>query len=72
MIRVRQVKINVRSNDLKSKIASKLKVKESDILDYKIIKESIDSRNKPDIYYVYELDVNVQNESAILKKNKST
>ena len=72
MIRVRQVKINVRSNDLKSKIASKLKVKESDILDYKIIKESIDSRNKPDIYYVYELDVNVQNESVILKKNKSS
>ena len=72
MIRVRQVKINVRSNDLKSKIASKLKVKESDILDYKIIKESIDSRNKPDIYYVYELDVNVKNESVILKKNKSS
>ena len=69
MIRVRQVKINIKDNNLKKKIASILRIREGDIIDYSIIKESIDSRYKPDIYYVYELDVNIKDESKI-KYNK--
>lgn len=69
MIRVRQVKINIKDNNLKKKIASILRIREEDIIDYSIIKESIDSRYKPDIYYVYELDVNIKDESKI-KYNK--
>ncbi len=65
MIRVRQVKINIKDNNLKKKIASILRIREGDIIDYSIIKESIDSRYKPDIYYVYELDVNIKDESKI-------
>ena len=65
MIRVRQVKINIKDNNLKKKIASILRIREEDIIDYSIIKESIDSRYKPDIYYVYELDVNIKDESKI-------
>ena len=71
MIRVRQVKLNVRNNNLKQAISHKLKINESEIIDYKIIKESIDSRDKPNIFYVYELDVNVKDETRILNKNKS-
>lgn len=73
MIKIRQIIIDV-SNDtyknLKDKIISKLKVKDKDILDYKIIKKSIDARKKPHIYYIYEVDVNVLNEESILKKIK--
>ncbi len=71
MIRVRQVKVNVRRNNLKEEISKKLKINTNDIIDYKIIKESIDSRNKPDIFYVYEVDVNVKNEKLILNKNRN-
>lgn len=67
MIRLRQVKVLI-NNDLKKEIAKKLKVKIDDIKDYKIIKKSIDSRYKPKIYYVYEVDVDANNEDKILKK----
>ena len=70
MIRIRQVKVSIdKTFKLKTKIASKLKVKESEIIDYKIVKESIDSRHKPDIYYVYEVDVELKNEDNIIFNN---
>ncbi len=71
MIRVRQVKVDVRLNDIIQELSKKLHTSISNIKDYKIIKQSIDSRKKPNIYYIYELDVNLKNESEILKKNKS-
>ena len=71
MIRIRQIKVNARDNNLKEEIAHKLKIKISDIIDFKIIKESIDSRKKPTIFYVYEIDANIKNESELLKKNKN-
>lgn len=71
MIRVRQVKVDVRKNNLKEEIAHKLKIQIDNIVDFNIIKESIDSRKKPQIFYVYEVDVNVKNEKELLSKNKS-
>jgi len=72
MIRIRQIKIDVLKNNkenLKKIIANKLKINPSDILDTKIHKQSLDARNKELIYYVYEVDIIVNNESNILKKN---
>ena len=74
MIRVRQVKISIQNNSLeeiKNKIASKLKVKVEDIKNIKINKQSIDARKKENIMFVYEFDVSVLNEEKILSKNKS-
>lgn len=74
VIRVRQVKISVlkdnRENILK-KIALKLKINASSIIDYRIIKKSIDARDKNNIFYVYEFDVAVDKEREILNKNNS-
>ena len=69
MLRVRQVKVDVLKKDIIASLAKKLKIKETDILDYEIIKESIDARNKDKIYFVYEIDVNLKNESKIKKNN---
>lgn len=69
MLRVRQVKVDVLKKDIIVSLAKKLKVNENEIIDYEIIKESIDARNKNEIYYVYELDVNVKNESKIKMNN---
>lgn len=71
MIRIRQVKVLVGSNNLKEECAKKLKINSKLIKELKIIKQSIDSRYKPDIYYVYEVDVKLDNEGKFLKKNKS-
>ncbi len=69
MLRVRNLKVEVLKKDIIGALAKKLKVEVSDILDYEIIKESIDARNKTEIYYVYELDVNVKNEKRIKHNN---
>ena len=74
MIRVRQIKISVVNDNRDSiikEVARKLKVNTWDIKDYVIKKRSIDARYKPDLYYIYELDVNVINESLVLKRNKN-
>ena len=71
MIRLRQIKINIDKDnklEITKKIAKKLRINESCVLDYKISKRSIDARKKDNIEYVYELDVKVNNEEKILKK----
>ena len=71
MIRVRQVKVSIKKNNLLDEVARKLNVNKLDIINYKINKQSIDARKKNDIYYVYEIDVEIENEEVILQKNKS-
>ena len=68
MIRIRQLKVLVGSNNLYNNIAKKLHIKTSEVKDITIVKKSIDSRCKPNNYYVYEVDINVDNEDIILKK----
>ena len=67
MIRLRQVKVLI-NKDLKKEISKRLRVNIDDIKDIKIVKRSIDSRDKPNIYYVYEVDVKINDEDKILKK----
>jgi len=74
MIRVRQVKVNVNDNsrvNLIRIVSKKLRVNISEIKEIEIVKRSIDARYKPEIFYVYELDVCVCNESDVLRKNKN-
>ena len=70
MLRVRQVKVKVEEkNNLKIELANKLKTNINNIKEYKILKESIDARKKPIIYYVYELAVDLYNYNNINKNN---
>lgn len=74
MLRVRQVKLeyNLDNNEeLVEKIAKKLKIKVTDIVDYKINKKSLDARRKDKLYYVYEVDVSIKNEDKVFIHNKS-
>ncbi len=74
MIRVRQIEIpvNAVSDDkIKREIVKKLKIPVSSLFSYHIHKESIDARKKPDLFFVYEIDVQVKDEEEILKKRKS-
>ena len=72
MIRIRQIRIPVfAKQDLEEKIADALNISKEDIVDFEINHQSIDARKKPNLYYVYEIDVNVKNEDQILKKVES-
>ena len=74
MIRIRQIKLDITKQDkesLKKKISSKLNISPKEIKDLKIVKKSLDARNKNNILYVYEIDIEVNNEKEVLKKNNS-
>ncbi len=74
MIRLRQIKIEVNKdsdNYLLEKVCKKLRIHNSQIKELKINKKSIDARDKNNIYYVYEVDINTSNEDLIISKNKN-
>lgn len=73
MIRISQLKLypNHSELDLLQKIAKTLRISSTEILEYRIKKQSIDARKKPDLLYVYTVDVSVKNETHIIKKTHS-
>ena len=72
MIRIGQLKIepNHTEKELLQKIAKTLRISEQEIIEYRIQKQSIDARKKPDLKYVYTVDVKVPKEERILKRIK--
>ena len=70
MIRVRQIKIDVKNDlidEIKKNISKKLKINVNDIKGIRINKKSLDARYKPQLYSVYEVDIDVINDA--LKTN---
>ena len=60
MIRVRQVKVNIENDtrdNLLSKVSKKIGISVNDIKNFKIVKKSIDARDKNNICFVYEVDI---------------
>ena len=72
MIRIGQIKLKPDHSkaDLKEKIAKTLHISEKEILEFHIRKQSIDARKKPQIWYVYTIDVLVTNEKIVMRKQK--
>lgn len=69
MLRVSQIKIPVNSDinkQLDVKIKELLRIDSYD--SYRIIKKSIDARNKPDLFYVFTVDVCLEHEDRVLKR----
>ena len=72
MIKIRQIKVSILKDtkeELINKISKKLNIKEFDIKNIKISKKSIDARTKENIYYVYEVIIDVNNENKIKLSN---
>ena len=70
MIQVNNLSISIykSKDDLLKKVAKELKVKQTDIIKFDVIKKSIDARKKEDVKYVYSLAVKVKEETKLLKK----
>lgn len=75
MIKIRQIKVNIVEDSEKflyQKCAILLKVNINRIKNIKIVKKSIDARYKPQIFFIYEVSVDVDGEESILKRNKNS
>ena len=72
MIKVRQIKLSIlkdTNDELIKKLCNKINIKKEDILDFKISKKSIDARDKENIYFVYEVILNLKKENKIHLNN---
>lgn len=70
MIRISQLKMPVCHTDrqLEQKIQKLLKLPAAKEFTYRIAKKSIDARKKPDLIYVYTIDVEISDEQQTIKK----
>lgn len=70
MLRVNQVKLKTghAPEQLRKKTAEMLGIPLPDILSVKIVRQSIDARRKPEIFYSYSVDAEVKNEGRILRR----
>lgn len=73
MIRIQQVKLPIEhsEDDLKEKIAQTLKITANQIKSVAIFRKSIDARKKDNIMFIYTVDVEVDGEIKISKKNQN-
>lgn len=72
MIRVREIRLSILNDSedaLINKLTKILNVNKEDIISYEIEKRSIDSRDKNNILFVYNLDVNLKDEDKIKLSN---
>ena len=72
MLRVHNIKLSFGHDEasLIRAVSKKLNINAKNIESYKIIRRSLDIRKRPDIYYVYTIDVVTSLENAILKANR--
>lgn len=70
MIRLQQLKMPLTHSeeDLLKKITQMLRIRVQEIESWKIIRQSVDARRKPELKYIYTVDVKTKKDSAILKK----
>lgn len=73
MIRVSQIKISIDDpiEKVKELVLKRLNLREEELLEYRIYKQSIDARRRGKLDFVYTVDIAVKNEEAILKRQFS-
>ncbi|MCM1025180.1 MAG: FAD-dependent oxidoreductase [Roseburia sp.] len=70
MIRVNQIKVRAGhgKDRLLRKAAEFLRIPPGDILEMKILRQSLDARKKPELFYSYSLALAVRNEERLLQR----
>ena len=74
MLRISQIKRNAEKGEqgLKHAAAKELRIREEEIQNLRICKRSLDARKKPELYYVYTVDVDVKATKLPEQKKSST
>lgn len=72
MLRINQLKLPVghTAAQLKKKIIKSLQIRENELKSYTVRKKSLDARKKPELFYVYSVDVSLSGEAAVLRKSR--
>ncbi len=72
-IRIEELSLGINENEdaLAKKIIAILNIKESDILEYSVVKKALDSRRKMNIIFVYSVDVRIKNQKEFFSKLKN-
>lgn len=70
MIKINQLKLKIghTADEMNKKIAALLGIKTCDLKKVEIRRQSLDARHKPELFYVYTVDVTVEDEKAVYKK----
>ncbi|MCR4601307.1 MAG: hypothetical protein K5767_06190 [Clostridia bacterium] len=70
MLRIDQLKLKMNEpvSALPSKIAKALRMKDLKITEWKVVRESVDARKKPDIRFNYTVDFTAADEKRLLEK----
>lgn len=70
MLRVNQVKIRTThtQEQLRRKTADLLCIPLTELLELRIVRQSVDARKKPELFYSYSLEVRVTNEEKVLRR----
>lgn len=73
MIRISQLKLPVEHTEeaLIKKAAKTLRITPEAIRELTIVRQSLDARKKPELYYSYTVDVKTEKESAVVHRAKS-
>ena len=73
MLRINQLKLPVghSKSDLKQAVLHLLHISEEELLGFQIFRRSVDARKKPQIFYVYTIDVKTLREEKLLKRLKN-
>ena len=56
--------------EIKRLLIKKTRIPEEQVLDFKIVKQSIDARKKDDVKVIFSIDVKIKNEKAFIKNNR--
>lgn len=70
MLRISQIKLNPghTRGELEAKIIKSMHIHKEELLEFHIIRQSVDARKKPEIFYVYTVDVKVRHENQVHKR----
>ncbi len=70
MIRINNIKIydNLSKKELIDKVLSKYKINKNDFISFNVIKKSIDARDKNNVHFVYNMELELLNEDKYISK----
>ena len=70
MFRIEQLKLPITytEQELKTAICRELKITEQELMEYQIVRRSLDARKKSEIHYSFLVDVQVSNEKKVQKQ----
>ncbi|WP_418539522.1 NAD(P)/FAD-dependent oxidoreductase [Massilistercora timonensis] len=70
MIQIQQIKLKIphKETDVKKKFCKILHIPEKRVRAFRILKRSLDARRKPELFYVYTAEAEVEGEKALRKR----